>query len=162
MWLHFQEFVWFLQIGQVWIYHNGVTQYSAHSVAHSISLWKFYYIISNSLLMRTANFMSLGTECKCNNPCLNSGVCIDTGTHKFECKCPAGFTGATCGGQYSNRRQSKWLSVREVKGNTPRKSSFFFRSPGLSIYQLLFVPMSIINKYNFYQSRPRGVLSNPP
>ncbi|XP_078382968.1 uncharacterized protein LOC144665586 isoform X1 [Oculina patagonica] len=37
------------------------------------------------------------TECKCNKPCLNNGVCTDIATHVFECKCPAGFTGATCG-----------------------------------------------------------------
>ncbi|KAJ7337768.1 hypothetical protein OS493_007923 [Desmophyllum pertusum] len=36
------------------------------------------------------------TECTCNKPCLNNGVCTDIGTHIFKCQCPAGFTGATC------------------------------------------------------------------
>ena len=42
-----------------------------------------------------------GTECTCNNPCINNGVCIDIGTHAFKCNCPPGYTGLMCQGMYS-------------------------------------------------------------
>ena len=41
----------------------------------------------------------LGTECLCNNPCLNNGVCVDISTHLVKCTCPSGFTGNFCEGQ---------------------------------------------------------------
>ncbi|CAH3123380.1 unnamed protein product [Porites lobata] len=36
------------------------------------------------------------TQCLCNNPCLNKGVCVDISTHLVKCTCPSGFTGYFC------------------------------------------------------------------